>query len=61
VQLTDIPVVLFAYASSEHLRRTLECLRTNHIPLLYAFSDGARTPDKRESVEQVRQMLRRID
>jgi hypothetical protein len=56
-----IPVILFAYARPDLLRQTLDCLRANHIPLLYAFSDGARTPDKRDSVEQVRRMLKDID
>ncbi len=56
-----IPIVLFAYARPDHLRRTLECLRANQVPFIYAFSDGPRTPEKESAVEQVRQILRSID
>ena len=56
-----IPIVLFAYARPDHLRRTLDCLRENQVPLIYAFSDGPRTPDKAIAVAEVRQMLRAID
>ncbi len=56
-----IPTVLFAYARPDHLRRTLDCLRENQVPLIYAFSDGPRTPDKADAVAQVREMLRGID
>lgn len=59
--MSNIPVVLFAYARPDHLRRTLACLRENRVPLIYAFSDGPRTPDKAPAVEQVRQILRGID
>lgn len=56
-----VPVILFAYARPEHLRRTLDCLRKNHVPMICAFSDGPRTPDKTPAVAQVREMLRAID
>lgn len=58
---SDIPVVLFAYARPDHLRKTLDCLRENQVPLIYAFSDGPRAPDKAPSVAEVRQILRSID
>jgi len=58
---STIPIVLFAYARPELLRKTLDCLRENHVPLLYAFSDGPRTPDLNDSVTQVRNILRSID
>ena len=56
-----VPVILFAYARPDHLGHTLECLRENQVPLIYAFSDGPRTPDKASAVAQVREMLRAID
>ena len=56
-----IPIILFAYARPDHLRQTLDCLQENKIPLIYAFSDGPRTPDKASAVAQVRDMLRAID
>jgi hypothetical protein len=56
-----IPVILFAYARPDHLQRCLDCLEANHVPLIYAFSDGPRTPDKASAVAQVRDMLRAID
>lgn len=58
---STIPVILFAYNRPEHLRQTLDCLRVNQIPLIYAFSDGSRTPDKASDVAQVRDMLRDIE
>lgn len=58
---SSIPVVLFAYSRPEHLVRTLECLRDNHVPLLYVFSDAPRTEEAAPRVLQVREILRRID
>jgi hypothetical protein len=57
----NIPIILFAYARPDHLRQTLDCLRENQVPLIYAFSDGPRIPDKGTAVAQVRDMLRTID
>jgi hypothetical protein len=57
----DIPVILFAYARPDHLRRTLDCLRVNRVSLIYAFSDGPRTSDKESAVAEVRRILRAID
>ena len=56
-----IPIILFAYARPDHMRRTLDGLRANQVPLIYAFSDGPRTPDKAPAVAEVRQVLRAID
>jgi len=59
--MTPIPIILFAYARPDHLRRTLACLEENKVPLIYAFSDGPRTPDKTPAVLEVREMLKSID
>jgi hypothetical protein len=59
--MTLIPIILFAYARPDHLRRTLDCLRENKVPLIYAFSDGPRNPDLAGIVAQVRDTLRAID
>ena len=56
-----VPIVLFAYARPDHLRRTLACLRENQVPLIYAFSDGPRVPHKAPLVAEVRAILRAID
>ena len=56
-----IPIVLFAYNRPIHLRRTLDCLKENHVPLIYAFSDAPLSLDKTPVVAQVRDMLRTID
>ncbi len=58
---TIIPVVLFAYARSEHLDRVLACLRENRVPLIYAFADGAKAGADAESVARVRAILRAVD
>ena len=57
----EIPVVLFAYNRPQHVRRTLSCLEKNHVPLIYAFSDGARSDADRPLVEAVRSVLRSVD
>jgi len=56
-----IPVILFAYDRPGHLRRTLDCLRENRVPLICAFSDGAKMPDREPAVAEVRDILRSID
>ena len=56
-----IPVVLFAYSRPDHLTRTLESLRSNEVPLIYAFSDGPKTPKQAGDVAKVREILRNVD
>ncbi|MBM4329320.1 MAG: hypothetical protein FJ118_19420 [Deltaproteobacteria bacterium] len=56
-----IPVVLFAYARPRRLLMTLECLRANHVPLIYAFADGPKTSQDSQKVASVREILRAID
>jgi putative methyltransferase (TIGR04325 family) len=53
--------VLPVFARPKHLRRVLDCLRLERVPLIYAFSDGPRSEEESERVEEVRGMLRRID
>ena len=57
----EIPVALFAYNRPQHVRRTLSCLQKNHVPLIYAFSDGPRSDADRPLVEAVRSVLRAVD
>jgi hypothetical protein len=56
-----IPVVLFAYARTTHLVRTLAGLRENGVPLLYVFADGAKGAADAGAVEETRALLRAID
>jgi hypothetical protein len=56
-----VPVVLFAYARPRLLGRTLECLRSNGVPRIYAYSDGPKTPEMAAAVAEVRQILRAVD
>jgi hypothetical protein len=60
-QDSKIPVVLFAYSRPNHLRQTLDCLRANRVPLIYAFSDGPKSKQDMPKIEQVRKILRSID
>ncbi len=60
-QSTPVPIVLFAYARPDHLRRTLACLREDAVPLIYAFSDGPRVADVAPLVAEVRAILHSID
>jgi hypothetical protein len=58
------PVALFAHARPEHLRRTLAALRANPeaaATALIVFSDGAKRPEQRAAVEQVRSLVAGID
>jgi hypothetical protein len=56
-----IPLVLFAYARPDYLKRTLESLKENRVPLIYAFSDAPKTPDIESRVQEVRKILHGID
>lgn len=56
-----IPVVLFAYNRPHRLLQTLEGLKANGVPLIYAFSDGPKTHEYNEQVKEVRNILRAID
>ncbi len=58
---TIIPIILFTYARTDHLRRTLECLRANNVSVIYIFSDGPKTPDKEPAVKEVRKIIHEID
>jgi len=56
-----IPIALFAYKRVEHLTKALEGLQVNRIPLVYAFSDGAKNPEDQPFVNEVREIIRAID
>lgn len=56
-----IPVVLFAYARPEYLKRTLSCLRKDNVPLIYAFSDAPKSPQVAPLVNEVREILHQVD
>lgn len=58
---SETPVVVFAYARPAHLNRLLGCLRADHVPLIYAFIDGARNADIEPRVDRVRAILRQVD
>ena len=59
--MSDItPVALFAHARPDLLARTLEGLRANAVPLIYAFSDGSRSDTESAHVAAVRTVLRNI-
>jgi hypothetical protein len=56
-----IPVVLFAYARPDLLRRTLECLQANKVPALHIFSDAPSTDKMVEAVAEVRALLHAVN
>ncbi|MGC8603007.1 MAG: glycosyltransferase [Desulfomonilaceae bacterium] len=56
-----IPVILFTYNRPQHLVRTLDSLRANQVPLIYAFSDGPKGSQDAAKVNEVRKILRSID
>lgn len=55
------PVALFAYNRPDHIRRTLEGLRQNCVPIIYAFCDGSKHQSENKSVNEVRNIIRSID
>jgi hypothetical protein len=57
---TLIPIILFTYSRPDTLISTLYSLKKNKVPLIYAFSDGPRTPDKKPAVAEVRKILHEI-
>jgi hypothetical protein len=60
--VSDItPVALFAHARPDLLVRTLEGLRANAVPLIYAFSDGSRNEMESVHVAAVRTVLHNIE
>jgi hypothetical protein len=56
-----VPVVLFAYCRPDLLERTLDCLRENRVPKIYAFSDAPATAGLADGVAAVRRVLRNVD
>ena len=56
-----VPVVLFAYNRPRHLQRTLESLKQNRVPLIYAFCDGPKSSDDVEKVSEVHRILHEVD
>ncbi|MGD0948045.1 MAG: hypothetical protein ABSA52_11485 [Candidatus Binatia bacterium] len=58
--MEPIPVALFAYNRPDLLLRTLDCLRENAVPLIYAFSDGPKTVNRESEVREVREILRGV-
>jgi 2-polyprenyl-3-methyl-5-hydroxy-6-metoxy-1,4-benzoquinol methylase len=55
------PVVLFVFNRHKQLKRTLECLRTNSIPLLIVYADGPRNADDLSGIKEVRRLIKDID
>lgn len=61
---THAPVVVFAYARLEHLRRTIESLRRNpeaKYTDLHVYCDGSKSPRVRDRVKAVREYVASID
>lgn len=60
---TYAPIALFTYARANHTRQTVESLLQNREASkseLYVFSDGPKTEEKREAVEENRRYIRSI-
>jgi hypothetical protein len=58
------PIALFAYNRPDHLRRTVEGLRENTLACqsdLHIFSDGTKSGDSSNEVEEVRRFIHKID
>jgi hypothetical protein len=56
-----IPVALFCYDRPELLRRVLAGLQADRVPVLHVFSDAPASPERRESVEAVRAIIKSVD
>lgn len=58
------PVALFAYKRLDHLKKTLDSLRANHLAAhadLHIYCDGPRTEANRQEVAAVRHYVKGID
>ena len=56
----EVPVALFVFNRHKDLQRTLDCLRSAGIKLLYVFADGSRGEQDDEGVAKVREIVRGI-
>jgi hypothetical protein len=56
-----VPVAYFAHSRADLVVRTLAALRENGVTLIYAFADGARSPEGQKDVDDVRRILRSVD
>jgi hypothetical protein len=62
--LKPAPLILFAYNRPDHLRRTLDSIRSNPLAAqstFYAFSDGPKTAEDAPAVAEVREILQKIE
>ena len=58
----ESPSCCSPYARPDHLEKLLAGLRENEGPaIVYAFLDGARTPEQQPAVEECSRILRGID
>jgi hypothetical protein len=58
-----LPVALFVYKRVDHLERTINSLKHNHLSQnvdLHIFSDGPKKPEDKLSVDQVRNYIKNI-
>lgn len=58
------PIALFVYNRPEHTRRTLKFLKQNLLAeesRLFIFSDGAKTSNEQEKVNEVRQIINDVE
>jgi GT2 family glycosyltransferase len=58
------PIALFVYNRPEHTRRTISYLQKNLLAdesRLFIFSDAAKTDNEKAKVEEVRQLLKKVD
>jgi hypothetical protein len=61
---TFAPIALFVYNRPKHTARTLKFLQQNALAAesrLFVFSDGAKTPEEENNVQEVRELLQNID
>lgn len=58
------PIALFVYNRPQHTERTLKFLQQNELAAdsrLYIFSDGAKTENDTDKVEEVRALIKKVD
>lgn len=56
-----VPIAFFAYARPDYLERSLECLKREQVPLVYAFCDAPRYENDQPWVDEVRARIHKID
>jgi len=61
INFENIPIALFAYKRPDHLIKTLDGLKRNNVPIIYAFIDGPKNDSEIEAINEVYNIINSIN